>query len=155
MAADFQVLQAKNHMDGRGLSATRVLPHPFHTPMSLQQPWVAICSLASTLADRFITTAQCLRFGLGTKMAADFQVLQAKNHMDGRGLSATRVLPHPFHTPMSLQQPWVAICSLASTSAGRFITLAEDLRFGPEPKWPPTSRCSRQIITWIASRTVT
>lgn len=64
----------------------------------------------------------------------------------------------PFHTPMSLQQPWGLICSLASTSAGRFITLAKDLRFGPDPKLPTTSsRCSRQIIifTLMAGSTVT
>ena len=63
------------------------------------------------------------------KMATDFQVLQANDHADGRQYSATRVLPHPFHTLMSPQQPWVAIGNVASTSADRFITLAQGLRF--------------------------
>ena len=78
MAADFQVLQAMNDMDGEQNGAMRVLPHPFHTPMSLQQLWVAICSLGSASSGRFIALAEVLR----VKMAIDFQPLQANTHMD-------------------------------------------------------------------------
>ena len=58
------------------------------------------------------------------------EALLAKYGMDGSQYGAMGVLPHPFHIPMRLEKLWVAMDSLASASANRFIAGAPGLKFG-------------------------
>ena len=118
-----QELLANTDMVGREHSATGVFPHPFFTPMSLQQMWVAISSLASTSTKHCNSVTKGLS-RLGWAGAEIHQVLLANTVMFCRQHSATGVLPHLLHTPMSLQQLWVAISSLASTSTNRTVMLS-------------------------------
>ena len=107
-------------MDGRQHSATRVLPHSFDTQISLNKFRVAMGSLVSTSAILISSIrAEDLRFGPRKQNAShSFKALQVKKtDMDGRQHSATRVLPHPFNTQTGLHKLWVAMGSLASTSA--------------------------------------
>ena len=83
--------------------------------MGLQQLWVAMVSLASTSANRFTAGDPGLKFGLSQNEHNISEVLLAKYDMDGSLYNAMGVLPHPFHTPMDLQQLCVAVVSLAST----------------------------------------
>ena len=56
------------------------------------------------------------------------KAILASMDIDGRQHSATGALSHPFHTQMSLHKVWVAMDSLASTSATHFATVAAGLR---------------------------
>ena len=121
-----------------------MLPHPFHTQMSLHKLGVAMGSLASTSATCFATIAAGGSDHARDKMWTHSKALLASKDVVGRQHSATVVLPHPFHTQMRLLNLWVANRSLSSTLATRFAALPAGLRSGtsqnvryiPSHSWP-------------------
>ena len=60
-------------------------------------------------------------------MAINHRVFLEENDTNDRQHRAMGVLPHPSHTPMTLDKLWVANTSLASTSATHFATRAQGL----------------------------
>ena len=108
-------------MSGREHSAIGVLPSAFPTLMSLQHLWVEQFSLiVFTTAERFITVTLGLRCGLSSAMHTSNGADVSKCHGGRQHIKDPELFPHPFHTPMSLQQLWVANDSLASSSADHF-----------------------------------
>ena len=135
-----KALLSSKDMNVRQHSATGMLQHLFHTSMSFNKLWVAYCSLASTSTKHFNAVTRASVGHQGPQVGLELrihQVLLANTDMGGRQHSATGVLPHPFHTPMSVHKLWVANCSLASTLATRFATVAAGLRSGPSQNVDP------------------
>ena len=124
MRTHFKWHVASKDIDGRQHSGTGVSPHAFHTLMCLHKFWVANCGLASTSTTRFATVTAGLRSGLNQNWThSKDKALLASKDMDG-------IMPHHFHTPMSLHKLLVARYSLALTSATHFATVAAGLRSG-------------------------
>jgi len=102
----FKALLSSKDMNGRQHSATGVLPHHFHTQMSLHKLWVANCSLASTSAISYLL-CNCNWPEL-RKNIDSFQGTPVCKEMDSRQPSSTGVLPHAFNTQISLHKLWIA-----------------------------------------------
>jgi len=61
-------------------------------------------------------------------MAINRRALLDHEDMNGRKHSAMGALPHPFNTPMRLEELWVATGSLAFMSPTHYSTIAQGLR---------------------------
>ena len=140
-------------MDGSQYGAMGGLPYPFHTPMGLQQLWVAMVSLASTSANRFTSGALGLKFGLCKKKhnlrGAFGQIWHGRGPVQCHG-SVAISFPYPNGTPTALGcngHPCFHLSQpLHCWSSGPHIW--------PEPKQTQSQRCFRPNITWMAAITV-
>ena len=88
-----------------------VLPHHFHTVMSLSKAWVANSSLTSNSAAYFATGTKGIMLGLSQNARLLLSALLVPNDMNDRQGSAMGVLPHPFHTVMCLRRPGLQIAA--------------------------------------------
>ena len=116
-------------MHGRQHTPTRVLADCFYGSIFVQQLWVAILSHLSTSACCTNAVDKGLEVN-SAQMCINSRVLQKKNGVSGRQHSSTRVLTHSIHTLRRLEQLWVAMDILASTSACCINTVAEGPGFG-------------------------